>query len=532
MDRGKRLSRGNVIGRQGELAFARWALDHQLSANKADTDVGVDFFCQVMAPVAHSQSIEGAGSILGAQVKTVDDEDKPRLKLNRIDVTDLLRQNQVTCLFGLRLSDSGVHFQFLTKEFIDRLLGFLETRDQEFSIAYDSMSNDWALFQRLLRKLANPFEQLQLRIHLIKRRVTKAISGADLEIESTEEDTVCHVYVPWASSAFTVEPSAREKVRLNVLREGTIDPEEGGVNIHPVILDALKETQSSRLVLAGGSSEKIRIGIRWQDRHAIERFEQHAYGSEVACVHRAGLRLTWNTEAEKRPDGYFHAMESELFHPANAASLSGNTLLFFRLFKPGAVLTLRSGWDLPLSAFGDSLEHIGDAVDPIPDLCQSLGLPLSRIVLADIKDEEFARTTWFLEALLLKGVPIEQMANGFIVGPAADLPLEQVPTARIFISVPMVLNWKDTGILIWTECDGEGFFHEGLLCGLRLKQQRSWRIEKTKRHDKSIYPELWIAKDWPPVPIGSGASGTQNWTFDPSKTLPLEAIISKIAPST
>jgi hypothetical protein len=126
MDRGKRLSRSNVIGKKGEHAFAQWALDHQLSANKADTDVGVDFFCQVMGPVADSESIEGAGSILGAQVKTVDDEDRPRLKLSRIDVTDLLRQNQATCLFGLRLSDSSVRFQFLTKEFIDQLLGFLD----------------------------------------------------------------------------------------------------------------------------------------------------------------------------------------------------------------------------------------------------------------------------------------------------------------------------------------------------------------------------------------------------------------------
>jgi hypothetical protein len=61
MDRGKRLSRGNVIGRQGELAFAQWALDHHLSANRVETDLGVDFFCQVMAPVADSDSIEGAG---------------------------------------------------------------------------------------------------------------------------------------------------------------------------------------------------------------------------------------------------------------------------------------------------------------------------------------------------------------------------------------------------------------------------------------------------------------------------------------
>jgi hypothetical protein len=128
-------------------------------------------------------------------------------------------------------------------------------------------------------------------------------------------------------------------------------------------------------------------------------------------------------------------------------------------------------------------------------------------------------------------LPIGQIANGLVVGPAADLPLEKVPTAPIFISVPIALNWKDTGIVIWVDCDGEGFFHEGLLCGLRLTQQKNWRIEKTKRQNKSIFPELWIAKDWPAVPIGSDAD-PRVWTFDPSKTLPLEAIIKKIAPST
>ncbi len=532
MDRGKRLSRSNVIGKQGELAFAQWALNHQLSANKADTDIGVDFFCQVMSPVAGSESIEGTGPILGAQVKTVAEEKKPRLKLNRIDATDLLRQMQATCLFGLRLSDNSIHFQFLTREFIDRLLAFLETSDDEFSIAYDSMSDDGPLFQRLLRKYTNPFEQLQLRTHLIKRRITRAISGADLAIESTDEHTVCHIYVPWASSAFTVEPPAREKVRLKVLREGTIDLEEHGVKLHPIILDALKETQSSQLKLMGVAAEKIKVSINWQNKHATEQFERHAYGSEVAYVHRAGLRLTTNTERNKTPDGYVHATESELFRPLNPATLSGRTLLFFRLFKPGAVLSFQSDWHVPLSAFGDALEHIGDAVDSIPDLCESLGLPLTQVALADINDEEFARTSWFLETLLLKGVPLGQMVNGFIVGPAADLPVEQVPTSPIFISAPLVLNWKDTGLVIWVECDGDGFFYEGLLCGLRLDQQRSWKIEKTERYQKSVYPELWIAKDWPAVQIGSGMSGTQNWTLDPEKAIPLEASIRKAAPGT
>jgi hypothetical protein len=136
-----------------------------------------------------------------------------------------------------------------------------------------------------------------------------------------------------------------------------------------------------------------------------------------------------------------------------------------------------------------------------------------------------------LEALLLRDLPIGQIVSGFVVGPAADLPVEQIPTVPISVSVPIILNWKETGIVIWAECDGVGYLHEGLLCGVHLTQQRSWKIKKTKRYENSIYPELWIAKDWPAVPIGSDVR-TQNWTFDPATILPLEAIIRKVAPNT
>lgn len=48
------------------------------------------------------------------------------------------------------------------------------------------------------------------------------------------------------------------------------------------------------------------------------------------------------------------------------------------------------------------------------------------------------------------------------------------------------------------------------------------------RYRKSIYPESWIAKDWPAVQIGAEPSGVQTWSFDPAKSLPLEAIMTKI----
>ena len=131
MDRGKRLSRSNIIGEKGELLFKGWALDHNLTANKVTTDIGIDFFCQVTEPVPGSKSVEGQGPVLAAQVKTVQYGDDPRLVLNRIDATDLLRQTHATCLFGLHLSEASVRFQFLDRAFIDRLVAFLyNERDQ------------------------------------------------------------------------------------------------------------------------------------------------------------------------------------------------------------------------------------------------------------------------------------------------------------------------------------------------------------------------------------------------------------------
>lgn len=81
--------------------------------------------------------------------------------------------------------------------------------------------------------------------------------------------------------------------------------------------------------------------------------------------------------------------------------------------------------------------------------------------------------------------------------------------------------------MIWVECERDGFLHEELLCGVRVKQHRSWTIEKTRRYDKSVHPELWIAQDWPDIPIGSEETGISGWTFDPAVTLPLEALIRK-----
>ncbi len=528
MDRGKRLSRGNIIGKKGEMAFEQWALDNQLSPNKADTDLGVDYFCQIMRAVSGSKSLEGAGSILAAQVKTVEDSERPRLVLNRIDATDLLRQTQTTCLFGLCLADGSVHFQFLTKNFIDLLTEFLEGERKELTIPYRQMSSDGAHFAKLLGKYSNPYEQLQLRIHLVTRRVRNAIVGAKLSVQSYEEGTVLQVFVPWEASAFTVESSLRDSVRLRVLRGGGISSDVAGVQLHPVIMEALNDMGGASLNVTSVAEEIVNVGIQYQGVTATERFSRYRYESEIAYVHRAGLRLTYDTQPTRIDEAYVHRLECEIFEPLHRVPLKGKVLVFFGLFRPGAILSLRPDLSLPLASFGDSLEHLGEAMGPIPHLCKALGLSLSRCALPDLKDEEFVRSAWFLEALLLKGIDIGRMVRGFVLGPAADLPIEQVPTSPISISVPVVLNWKDRGITVWIECDGVAFMHGDLICGVQFTRQRSWKIAKGQRHSKSKAPEMWISREWPAIPIGDSLSGTHTLSLEPCNSRSLEAVIISV----
>jgi hypothetical protein len=530
VNRGKRLSRSNIIGEKGELLFRGWALDHQLVANKATTDIGIDFFCQVVEPVSGSRSLEGKGPILGAQVKTAGEGDA-RLTIDRIDATDLLRQTHATCLFGIRLSDKSVRFRFLDRSFIDQLIEFLNGRNKQLSIAYKDLSDDADLFVRLLKRYTNPFELNQLRIHLIQRRLNSGIPGSRLMIESTADYTLQQISVPWIASAFLIDPEAREDVRLKFLRDGYFDLDQEGVALHPAIGQALRETNSSRARVLGGNSIPALVKVQFQNEYAVETFDYREFGSQRSFTHSSGLRITMDRVTVQGADGYrHHPMESEVFRPKRPTPVTGKALMFFRIFRAGATIELQPGWKVPLETFGESLTSIGDAIAPWPDLCAALKLELRRLCLGDLHDEEFSRSAWMLEALLLKDLPLGAMVNGFLVGPAADLPIAEIPTESVVAIVPIGLNWQDVGIVVWLECEADAFFWEDAICGIRLKKHLSWQIRKTERFEKSIYPEMWFRKDWPAVPLREGLEGVSNWNYDGTQRLPFEATIRCIEP--
>jgi hypothetical protein len=52
------------------------------------------------------------------------------------------------------------------------------------------------------------------------------------------------------------------------------------------------------------------------------------------------------------------------------------------------------------------------------------------------------------------------------------------------------------------------FLKIDLICGIQLKEQTSWRFQKTRRFEKSINPEVWFVRDWPAVRSGRASAGS------------------------
>jgi hypothetical protein len=106
--------------------------------------------------------------------------------------------------------------------------------------------------------------------------------------------------------------------------------------------------------------------------------------------------------------------------------------------------------------------------------------------------------------LLIKDLSIGILANGFLVGPAADQPVDQLSTTPVLANVPIALNWKDAGLVVRVECEADdAYIFEDLIFGSQLKEQTSWRIQKTRCFDKSIYPEFWFVRGWRQVRSGT-----------------------------
>lgn len=344
MDRGKRRSLAQRIGRKGEGLFSAWAVDHHLSPTKTEEDLGVDFFCQVLRPTHSGKPEDVTGAVLAVHVRATEGDSRPRILLDRTDAANILQHTHPACLIGVNAKTRQIVFLFVEEEFIDRLQHFLNSQHQTLSIRLDEMELDSAAFDSKLMVHIRPGTQQRIAIYKAQRTIEGIVPGASVSLHHTSDGGQGIVQIPWISSALAIDPARRDQVRMLAFEKGIPPDQWPGISLQPEFL-SLFDLVDGPTYLLGAIERDEELVIESDGETASATFRIRRVGDEFAYVHDMGLALV-HSDRRRREKIWVHEMEVRLFKGSVSLGLGAQDLPFFRLLRPGARLL----WQAPRSA--------------------------------------------------------------------------------------------------------------------------------------------------------------------------------------
>lgn len=493
------------IGKKGESLFETWAVDHHLSPNKTDEDLGVDFFCQVLRSKDASTSEDVTGAVLGVHVRATEGKTRPRILLDRIDAIDLLQHSHPACLIGIQANTGQIGVLFVEESFIDRLQDFLRSSRKTLSIRLDEMELDSAKFDRKLMDHVRPGVQQRVAVYKAQRTIQSVAPGASLSVQHTSSGGSAVVDLPWVTSALTIDPKTRDDVRVLAFEKGKSPDEWPGVSLRPEFLPLL-DLADGPAFLRGAVEREEEMVVECDGQRASTTFRIRRAADEFAYVHELGLALV-SSDRRRRQKEWVHEMEARLFRGSTSLGDGTDALPFFRLLRVGAQF-VRSGAPISIDTWGEATSRIGCSVHAIENVVRVLGLNLRDFYLGDLQDEEFGNSLGFLDALLIENSPAGELIPAFIADPDLEGDVDSMPTENVTMDLPVVLNLQAVGIVIWIRARVAMFLSaDRKWCGVRVLEQLKWSHSVHPRIEKSAYPELWMMRFWPTVPIGQFQPG-------------------------
>ncbi|MCE5306811.1 MAG: DUF4365 domain-containing protein [Acidobacteriales bacterium] len=526
MDRGKYRSLAQRIGRKGEKLFAFWSEDRGLSCTKPDDDYGVDFWCQVLRPVGKRSLEEATGAILAVQVKATEGKARPRVNLDRHDAINLLRQTHATALVAVHPTANAVHFAFIDETMIDRLNQFLASEAKTHSIRLDELESNVAEFDRRLQYFTRPGTQHRLRVYKAERAICAAVPGSSMSVQHSATGGLAVVDVPWFGSALDVDPAAREAVRTQVFEKGRLPDELPGLSLKRAFLEAA-DIVDGPVFLQGMAQARAELALEHEGQRAEATFDLRRVGDERAYTHPVGLSVVIS-DARKHGKQWHHELQSRIFLGEQSLGAAREILPFLRLLRSGARLSFDGNALGPIESVGPAIVKVGPAVEALEKIGVLLNLDLSAFHLNDFRLEEFGYAVSFLDAVLLQKTPAERFVPAFLVGSAADGDPRQMPTEPVRVELPIVLNLKNRGVIVWVRARGTAFCtDDGRWCGLRIDEQLALSSETHAKFEKSVHPEVWISRYLPPLLIGAQNRGSRNVKLKASDYFIVEADIVK-----
>jgi hypothetical protein len=491
-----------------------------------DADYGVDFWCQVLRPTGKRATEETTGAILAVQVKATEGKARPRVKLDRRDAVDLLRQTHATALIAVRPEIHSVHFVFMDEPLIDRLSHFLASDAKTHSIRLDELTTSVAEFDRRLLDFTRTGTQHRLRLYKAESAIGAAAPGSSVSVHESSTGGFALVDVPWFGSALEVDPAERESVRVQVFEQGRPPENMQGISVKSAFLQ-VRDLVDGPVFVQGLAEAHVEVMLEYEGQRASAIFGLRRVGDERAYTHAVGLSLVIS-DPKKQGNRWVHELHSRVFLGEQSLGEAGDIMPFLRLLRSGATMSLDGKEFGPVERIGSVIARIGPAVEALQKIADLVDLDLKEFHLSDFGVEEFWYSVGFLDAFLLQKIPTNRLVPGFVVGASAERNASQLPTEPVRMDIPIVFNLKDRGAIVWVQALGQAFLTvDGRWCGFRIDEQLAWSFEAHARFEKSIYPEAWIFRYWPPVLIGKENRGSRDCELKAPEYFKVEADVTK-----
>jgi hypothetical protein len=508
--KGKRRSKSQRIGKTGEKLFEIWATARNLTTQKVEEDVGIDFFCQIMKTIATGVE-EATGAILAVQTRSVEGRRK-RVKLSREDAENILRTEAPFCLIGVDTEGSTIHFKFLNEDFVRQLHSFLMTDNRSISFKVDDLEKDYNKFITELDQVRRPSLQQRLLMLKAELNIASIIPGGKLYFRQGTGGAFAIVSAPWLTSAFEVSSDKQSEIAKVFFEEGKLPAiETEGFRMRSEI-KKLSDIVDGKVLLAGELERNVVLTVKFNSEGETSRVKIRHIGDESAYVTEAGCVLAFS-ETRKVKDQHVHEMKLS-FTKEEVSDLSSSRIRkFLSLLHAESKLLIDDKPWLDISCW-PNLGEIGKAMQGIETVFSYLEKDFKDVYLKDVVEEEPLNTIAFLEALI-KSEHSGHIIPGFVFGPSAEAHILD-SDARWYngkYRIPVVANLLNDGLVVWIEGDCKVFVEGGLICGFKPLTIQSWDIEqRPERFDKSKEPEAWVHKDCPSIPIIS-ALRDKNMTF-------------------
>jgi len=258
---------------------------------------------------------------------------------------------------------------------------------------------------------------------------------------------------------------------------------------------------------------------------ATATFKRRIFGDEAALTNPIGLTLVFS---DRRFIGntWVHEFVCRVFPGETSLGDAPDLVRFLRLLKSGSVLYVDGARFIELDEL-PSLTAVGSSLEGLIEISNALGIEIGQFQLSDLREREPCFTLRLLDALFLAKKPFEQLGNSFVIGTAAEIAETEstmFPVETVSMNIPIVMNLRSVGIVIWVRARGSMYLRENRWCGIRIEKQESLRSELHPRFSKGEHPEMWVNKHWPPIPLGTGF-GMQPIEIFPSEYITVEGEI-------